>query len=185
MNDMQRPTGGGPTGFVRSLRAYFAHRRDPAWLVQRADAAYRKGNPGLAARLYERALRFAADHVAALTNLAAIRIQHQAKFAQARELLERAAAVEPRNGTVRLNLGSLCANLGDWDAAKTHLEQGIRANPRQADLRFVLSYYFINSGDLEQAKRLLREELQFHPKSDRARQLLNQLESGALPSRPS
>ncbi|UXH77389.1 tetratricopeptide repeat protein [Roseateles amylovorans] len=105
-----------------------AHRA--AAVLQKAEAAFQRGQWREAARGYEQVLRQDPDHALSLHRLGAIAVQEQ-QPAEAIQRLTRALALAP-DATSFLRLGNLLAAHGDWDAAQHCYAASCQLQPQHA-----------------------------------------------------
>lgn len=96
---------------------------------------------------------------------------------QAREALERAALMEPTNGTFVLDAGHACMDLAEWERAAQHWRQVLRLEEANEEALVQLAETRRLAHDAEGAKRYLRECLLHHPESALAQQYLAELEA--------
>jgi len=75
-----------------------------------------------------------ARRIAPLNN-EAMALLEQKKFAEARDLLERARRIAPNNPIINKNLGAAYEGLDDTTKAIEAYERSLSANPNQPDLR--------------------------------------------------
>ena len=84
-------------------------------------------------------------------------------FATAREILQRAVKVYPRDASLWFHLGASCGELNDVDAAIAAFERSRTLDPRQPQTYFNLGLLYWRSGDLGKAKESYRAGLALDP----------------------
>jgi adenylate cyclase len=99
------------------------------------EAARRKG-----LEYADRALRVAADDARILAQVAVALPGLDGHMGRALALMDRAIALNPISGFVRLAAGSLCLRNGDPQAAAEHLELAMRLDPISSNNGFMRTY---------------------------------------------
>jgi tetratricopeptide (TPR) repeat protein len=90
------------------------------------------GRPQDAITLYLQALKLNAGHWPARTNLVHALMATQ-QYIIARALLIELTTERPRDGQLRHQLGKVCFELNDFEAAIKHFQEAVALNPRDAD----------------------------------------------------
>ena len=116
-----------PADYDHAVRHYRAGRRDEA----RAAA--------------EAVLAQTPAHVPAL-NLLGVLHRQRGDVVNARAMLERAAALDPNGETAWINLGNVCLDLEDADAAIEAYQHGLAAAPRRGDTLRLLGNALVRAG---------------------------------------
>jgi tetratricopeptide (TPR) repeat protein len=98
-------------------------------LIQQAERAQAAGQRDEAHRLLARAESAAPDHPLVL-NARAIDLLQTGNAARAKELLERAVAIEGANPALWMNIATACRALGNLDDEEKALERLLRIEPR-------------------------------------------------------
>jgi Flp pilus assembly protein TadD len=86
-----------------------------------------------------------------LVNLGIV-LLHQGKLPAAEQLLTQAAAIAPRDPTIREQLGHLYLQLNQLGKAQEQFEQAIALNPENPALHFLLGRVYRAEGEDEKAK---------------------------------
>ena len=103
----------------------------PTQAFHNALTAHQQGDVQRAERLYRDILKRSPRHAGALTQLGLI-AQTMDRTGEARELLEKAARVEPENPSVRTGLGQLYLSQAEVAAAEAEFRAAIAADPGYA-----------------------------------------------------
>lgn len=85
--------------------------------------------------------------------------EREGRLQDARQILERAVALDPQDGAARQNLGLLRYRGGDLPAARADLEAAISLEPRNARFQVSLAVILEAAGQREAAEAALREAL--------------------------
>ena len=96
---------------------------------------------------------------------------------RARQDLERAVRMDPRDLRYLLDAGHACAELADWDPAEGHWRQALHIDPQAEEAFIHLAEARRELEDLDGARRYLRECLLHHPDSLDAQTRLAELEA--------
>lgn len=123
---------------------------------------HRAGRLAEAARHYGRALEADPHFVAALLNLAVLRMGEQA-WDEAVALFERARARDPGNATILVNLGNLNQLRGDLTAAEAGYRAALAAKPDLAEAHVNLGALYFKQDKPEEAAAALRAGLDINP----------------------
>jgi Flp pilus assembly protein TadD len=84
-------------------------------------------------------------------------------LAEAREAQIRAAALKPDEGDVRLELGTVCARLGDWEQARRELEAARRFSPEDPHGALFLGEVLWKLNRPSEALASLRDAIRLDP----------------------
>ena len=103
--------------------------------LQHAIAAYARHDWGEAERICRLVLSMKADCVDALNYLGMITAQTQ-RTNEARDLLGRAAALNPDNAYIHSNLGNVLKDLGRWNDALQSYGRAVRLKPDYAEAHY-------------------------------------------------
>jgi tetratricopeptide (TPR) repeat protein len=103
----------------------------PTQTFQNALTAHQRGDVQTAEQLYRDILKRAPRHAGALTQLGFI-AQGTERLVEARELLEKAARIEPNNPSVRNGLGQLYLTQRESAAAEVEFRAALDADPNYA-----------------------------------------------------
>lgn len=90
--------------------------------------------------------------------------EREGRLEDARQILERAVALDPQDGAARQNLGLLRYRGGDLPAARADLEAAIALEPSNARFRVSLAVILEAAGQQEPAEAALREALRLDPR---------------------
>lgn len=102
---------------------------------------------------------------------------HREDWEQAREALEKAAAMDPSDLRLVLDAGHACLDLHDYTRAEMHWRRALTLDPQCAEALVQWAETLFQRQDLEGAKRLLRECLVHHPDHLDAQTFLAELEA--------
>ena len=102
---------------------------------------------------------------------------HTNRLVEAREELERAAAMEPENLRFLLDAGHACADLGEWERSESHWKRALELDAGCEEALLELSEARMAVHDRAGAVRYLRECLNRHPEAQEAQLRLAELES--------
>lgn len=125
----------------------------PAAAYDRAAGHYRAGRHEAAAADVEAVLRQNPDHAPAL-NLLGVLHRQRGALLTAKDVLERAAALDPDRETAWVNLGNVLLDLEDGEAAAAAYERALTAAPGRTDTLRVLGNALARAGrDAEAMER--------------------------------
>lgn len=99
----------------------------------------------------------------------------QNKFPEAMEHLNMYNELEPRKEGGRLKLAMAYAITGNETKAESELIQAREINPKNVDVHTNLGLIYLNTNRLAEAKISFEKALEIDPNSERARNLLNQI----------
>jgi len=102
------------------------------------------------------------DRTASLQRLATIHARNK-NYVQALSLLRQAAALEPENGSVRANLGTVMMEMGLTKQAKAELERASVLSPELPEVHNNLGQLLRDQGDLEGAVAAFKRALEIEP----------------------
>ena len=164
-----RERQGDTDGAIAALASALELRRDPEEVVAlhlALGGVYRRrGTYDLAAEEYLQILRIDANHVPALSQLAAL-LGQLGQYRSAAELYARWSAREPENVQARMGGATALILAGEHRAAREHLEEALAAAPSSLDIKDLLSRHLAGCPDpavrdgeraLELALELYRE----------------------------
>jgi rhomboid protease GluP len=104
---------------------------------------------------------------------------HQAlsrgNFTEARDRLEQAAALRPKDPTVRAWLGTTYTRLGDLPRAEEAFRRTVELNPRDSNARFQLAVVYFSQHKLTDAAETMRQLVQASPADPRLHEFLAQI----------
>jgi tetratricopeptide (TPR) repeat protein len=120
------------------------------------------GRPQDAITLYLQALKLNAGHWPARTNLVHALMATQ-QYIIARALLMELTSERPQDGQLRHQLGKVCFELQDLDAAIKHFQEAVALNPRDADSINWMGGIRQRIGDVEGAQAAYAEAAQIQP----------------------
>src|SRR3984957_6793341 len=112
--------------------------------------------------LYLQALKLNAGHWPARTNLVHALMATQ-QYVIARALLLELTSERPQDGQLRHQLGKVCFELQDLDAAIKHFQEAVALNPRDADSINWMGGIRQRMGDVEGAQAAYAEAAQIQP----------------------
>lgn len=102
---------------------------------------------------------------------------HTNRLLEAREDMEKAAAMEPDNLRFLLDAGHACADLGEWERSESHWKRALDLEPGCEEALLELAEARLAVHDRAGAVRYLRECLNRHPEAQEAQLRLAELES--------
>src|SRR3984957_18120551 len=120
------------------------------------------GRPQDAITLYLQALKLNAGHWPARTNLVHALMATQ-QYIIARALLLELTSERPQDGQLRHELGKVCFELNDLEAAIKHFQEAVALNPRDADSINWMGGIRQRMGDVEGAQAAYAEAAQIQP----------------------
>src|ERR1700722_11219982 len=120
------------------------------------------GKPQDAITLYLQALKLNAGHWPARTNLVHALMATQ-QYIIARALLLELTGERPQDGQLRHELGKVCFELNDLEAAIKHFHEAVALNPRDADSINWMGGIRQRMGDAEGAQAAYAEAAQIQP----------------------
>lgn len=120
------------------------------------------GRPQDAISLYLQALKLNASHWPARTNLIHALMATQ-QYIIARALLLELTGERPQDAQLRHQLGKVCFELNDLEAAIKHFEEAVALNPRDADSINWMGGIKQQIGDVEGAQAAYAEAAQIQP----------------------
>jgi tetratricopeptide (TPR) repeat protein len=120
------------------------------------------GKPQDAITLYLQALKLNAGHWPARTNLVHALMATQ-QYIIARAVLLELIGERPQDGQLHHQLGKVCFELNDLEAAIAHFQQAIALNPRDADSINWIGGLKQKMGDVEGAQAAYAEAAQIQP----------------------
>jgi tetratricopeptide (TPR) repeat protein len=100
---------------------------------------------------------FKSTEGAALYHRNALRLIEDREFAKAKEEFMKALAVDPRNGAVLSDLGTLHYFQQNHDQAVSCYEESLKINPKHAGTLYNLASIHYMDGDTEKAKSMLQQ----------------------------
>ena len=122
--------------------------------VLRGRIAEDRGDVQAAESQYRAALQDAPDHVRALQGLASV-LRERRQFAEARRLLDRALAREPRNPALLFDVMHVLDDAGDFDELMRFAEHAVTMDPDSASIYFWLDRYHLALGRPDRSISLL------------------------------
>lgn len=131
-------------------------------LFRAADLAMQQGRFDEAAGLWGQVRLLAPDHPKALLHLGQHQL-HRGDGRSARQLLERAAMVDPKNPVIQLNLASALRALGETGAELTALDRALALDPYFFPALLAKGMYFERLGDIRRAAYTYKDVLTIAP----------------------
>ncbi len=128
-----------------------------------ASSLERAGTPGEAEKIFLQLLESKPNDAAAQNYLGYMWADRGVHLEQAREMLEKAVAREPRNGAYRDSLGWAYFRLGNYPAAERNLKEAQRRDPDDATIAEHLGDLAERQGRLEEAVRFWERSLALKP----------------------
>ena len=135
----------------------------------------------------ERAVQLAPDQPIVLNYLAYSWAEHHEHLDRAREMLERAVAINPNDGSIVDSLGWVMLRQGDTSGAISQLERAVELEPEDPVINGHLGDAYLAGGRKREAEFQWRRALTLKPKeADKARieAKLNDLAPGTLSASP-
>ena len=120
------------------------------------------GKPQDAIRLYLQALKLNAGHWPARTNLVHALMTTQ-QYIMARALLMELLGERPQDSQLRHQLGKVCFELNELEAAIKHFQEAVALNPRDAESINWIGGIRQRMGDVEGAQAAYAEAAQIQP----------------------
>ena len=122
--------------------------------VLRGRMAEDRGDAPAAESQYRAALQDAPDHVRALQGLASF-LRERRQFAEARALLDRALALEPRNPALLFDVMHVLNDASDFDELMRFAGHAVAMDPDSASIYFWLNRYHMALGRPDRSISLL------------------------------
>jgi tetratricopeptide (TPR) repeat protein len=122
----------------------------------------KSGRVGDAIPLYLQALKLNPAHWASRTNLVDA-LMATKQYLAARALLRELLKERPQVGRIRYQLGKVCFELNETEAAIRHFEQAIVLNPNDADSRYWIGAIRQKMGDIDAARVAYAAATQIRP----------------------
>lgn len=132
--DLWTKKGGKPDGDSAKLIPATLHSRTMFYARQES-----KEGDERAKKIAELAIKYYPKHPYAYNTLATI-YSYDENWAKAREYLEKALAVAPRDTLVMVNLGEVLAKTGDTAASRKMMEQAIAASPDSENAEYAREF---------------------------------------------
>jgi len=153
-------------------------------LLGQGNALNGLGQPALAGEHFQRVLYLVPDQPQALAGLGTA-LLNQGEHELAAAVFRGAQAVSPTAHSCPYEgLGLAYLAQGRSGEAREQFELAIAADPRSDYRKYdELAALYLEEGNLEEAERLLRRSLENHPQGERARAMLEELESQRQPER--
>lgn len=93
----------------------------------------------------------------------------QGKFAEARQLFERAAVISPNYATLEINLGIVTGKLGQPAVAEAHFARALQLQPNYPAAHSFYAQWLVDQGRADEAIPRLQETIRLSPGSTGAR----------------
>ncbi len=138
---------------------------------------FRKGQLDKAMQEYQTASQLAPTYADPYNNIACV-YEAEGKINEALEAYKKAVYYNPNLWESYRGLAMIYQRQGKLDLAKQNLLEAIRSNPRQPVLYTDLAALYLSLNDKEDAKKELKAALEISPNEQRAKQLLQLIESG-------
>lgn len=107
--------------------------------------------PAEAVAQFQRALERRPDYVNAMTQLAIVAL-NAGRPDEARDWIEKTIRLEPKNPSLRHNLGAYWARLGKPDEALKHFEQVLQLDPKSAGAHLEIGQLLLNQNRMEEGR---------------------------------
>jgi tetratricopeptide (TPR) repeat protein len=173
---IERLLGGGEPDVLAAVQALQARKRYERVVAVARSALARLGESAdlrfaLAASLersgqwdeavgeFRKVIDQEPDHAPALNYVGYMFADRNVNLEEARELIERAVALEPTSGAFQDSLGWVYYRLGDLDRAEKHLREAVRLEPDDATVHEHLGDLYMARGQSERAAAAYREAL--------------------------
>lgn len=150
---------------------------DLAVITEVAQAEATAGDRDRAVALYEKLLKRAPNHMAAMNNLAYLYGQSDDTLGKALKLAEQAYKNSPASPAVADTLGWLLHRTGDHSRAVPLLKQAAEANDKRPTPYFHLGMAQLAAGDTDAGRDALRKALKISPTFPEAEQAKKALEA--------
>ena len=142
--------------------------------LTRAEAYLTSGDLDAAIKAYRRSLRDHPDSALSLNALGYTLADRTDRFAEARQLIERALELEPNNAAIIDSMGWVEFKLGNLAAARTHLERAWDLI-KDPEVAAHLGETLWQLGERERAREVLKEAYDRNPDSLPLRRTLERL----------
>lgn len=102
-------------------------------------------------------------------------LAQQGEYVRARELLERAATIQPRNPTIQIHLGNVLRLLKLPDMAVRSYRAALLLSPSDPEAHFNLALVLLDVGQRDQAAQELQKTIMFLPQHAEAQYMFGKL----------
>jgi Flp pilus assembly protein TadD len=136
--------------------------------------AIARGDGGLAAALFEAAVKVRPAHVPALVNLGVVAAR-RGDFRQAAAVTDRAAALDPVHDGALVNAARYHLQLDEDAAARRRIDRALAIAPGRADAWALAGILAARAGELERAAELTRRALALDPREPDAMTTMRKL----------
>lgn len=147
---------------------------------ERAVSLDRSGQWDRAEAEFERTLKLAPEQPMVLNYLAYSWTERGQNLDRARQMLERAVAMRPEDGSIVDSLGWVLLRTGDVPGALRNLERAVELQPEDATINGHLGDAYLAAGRAREAEFQWRRALSRNPEPDEAKRIQSQL--NALPA---
>lgn len=168
-----------PASITHYEQALAVAPNDIRTLLGYARLLDRQENLAGAEQLYRRAIELQPENTSALNDLGMLYARH-GQFAHAAQVLEQAVAIQPTDQRYRNNLASVLVDVGNEQAALSHLT----AVHGDAIAHYNLGYLLSQRQQNERAADHLRQALNLNPYFEPARTLLGNLQTTSARFQP-
>ena len=142
-----------------------AGQADKNVYFQLGNAHYEKGEPGPAAKSFEKAVAMDSTFFKAAVNLA-LMYDEQQQFAKALETFERAAALQPDNPEVWSHMGNTYYAQRNYAKAMELYRKALQLQPTAAHALYSLGVAFADAGIFREAVRHWKRVAELEPTSE-------------------
>lgn len=150
----------------RELREAIALKDDEQFRLGLAEVLLQKGEISAAQEQYDLVLSKNERSVPAL-QMEAVILEKKQKLAEAADLLEKAATIEPTNIVTHFNLGVLRSKLNQPEAAIASYKRAVDLDPKHFDANFFLGTLQVKTGNLHDARRSFQRAAELRPEDVR------------------
>ena len=140
-----------------------------------ASIIYRQGRPAESIRLLREILLLEPADATALNNLGYFLAEEGQTLEEARQLVERAVAIDPLNGSYLDSLGWVIFRLGKSREALPVLEKAFQLSPRSAAINEHLGEVLLTLGRVAEARRFWEKALGYSDSPDQQDRLRRRL----------
>jgi tetratricopeptide (TPR) repeat protein len=152
---------------------------DPAYLLKKADEAFKKNDISSAQSLLEEAHAKDSKNIEIVNKLAYIYVKNNQKD-DALELYLKSLELNDQDDLIHNAIASLYKSMGDFESAKEHYERALEIDDEYAITYFNYANLYLEMQDLDKAKELYEKTLELDPDLVEAKEELSKLNAAKI-----